>query len=130
MISLTTPQWQYIDDFAGRRQLYRWPGDPREQTNLAATAQGQAAVQQLQEQLLGTIRNSVPPWRGADYLSHLGEKDPFLHDALISRPPGQKAPEGMLRVGASQAYFKSEEAWAPPKPSPSQRELMRSLPYH
>jgi len=130
MISVTTPEWQYIDDSTGRRQLYHWPDDLREQTNLAASVQGQAVVQGLQSQLVETIRNSVAPWRGAEYLLPLGSKSPFLRNVLLTRSPQQMMSGGTLRVGASQAYFSSEEAWKPPKPSPSQQDLMRSLPYH
>jgi len=127
LISLTTPEWQYLDDSAGRRQLYRWADDPRELTNLAASAEGRTIVQNLQSQLGEMLRNSVSPWRGADYLLHLGGQGLLLQDVLLSRP--LEMPEDGLRVGASQAYFKNEEAWTPPKPSPSQRDLMRSLPY-
>ena len=127
-ISLTTPEWQYLDDSTGRVQLYRWTGDPRESMDLAASAEGQAVVQDLQSQMVEIIRNSVAPWRGAGYLLPLGRKDSFLRNILLRRP--SEMPEGALRVGASQANFRNEEAWTPPKPSPSQKDLMQSLPYH
>jgi arylsulfatase A-like enzyme len=129
ILSATTPRWQYIDDSTGHPRLFRWTDDPRETTNLAASAEGQAVVKNLQGRLRETVRNSVTPWRGADYLLHLGGQTPFLAGVLLSRPSQPRAPGGALRVGASQAYFNSPQAWAPPRLSPSQRDLMRSLPY-
>jgi arylsulfatase A-like enzyme len=129
IVSVTTPQWQYLDDSTGHPRLYRWTDDPREITDLAASTEGKAVVQNLQSQLWETIRNSVPPSRGADYLLHLGGKGSFLDDVLLSRPTRQGMSDGILHVGASQAYFDNQRTWAPPRLSPSQQDLMRSLPY-
>jgi arylsulfatase A-like enzyme len=129
IISVTTPQWQYIDDSSGHPRLYRWPDDSREAVNLATWAEGRAVVENLQSRLRETIRSSVTPWRGADYLLHLGEPGPFLAGVLPSQSPQPQAHSGAPRVGASQAWFRSPQAWAPPRLSPSQRDLMRSLPY-
>jgi arylsulfatase A-like enzyme len=129
MISLTTPQWQYIYDSAGRQQLYRWNTDPREQSNLTASAGEQATLQNLRAQMVDLVKNSVAPWRGAEYLVPLGKPGPFLHDILFSRPSQPNAPGSELRIGASQAYLGPEHSWTPPRPSPAQQDLIRSLPY-
>jgi arylsulfatase A-like enzyme len=129
LISVTTPEWQYLDDSTGHPRLYRWRDDPRETEDLAVSAEGRAAVQILQGQLRVMIGNSVPPWRGGDYLFHLGGQSPFLDGVLLSRPPQAALPRGALRIGASQAYFSGPQAWEQPRLSPSQQDLMRSLPY-
>jgi arylsulfatase A-like enzyme len=129
LISLTTPDWQYIYDSAGRQQLYRWTTDPGEQSNLAASPDEQATLESLHAQLVDLLQNSVGPWRGApQYLVPLGKHGPFLHDILFPRPSSRpKAPGSELRIGASQAYFNSEQPWT--RPSPAQRDLIQSLPY-
>ena len=129
IVSVTTPQWQYLIDSTGRRRLYRWTDDPRETTNLAPSAQGQAVIQNLQPRLRGIVHNSVRPWHGADYLLHLGKQGSFLDAVLPSQPSQQGTTPSTLRVGASRAYFDSPQAWPPPRLSPSQQDLMRSLPY-
>ncbi|MCL5671023.1 MAG: sulfatase [Acidobacteria bacterium] len=129
MISLTTPQWQYIYDSAGRQQLYRWTTDPREQSNLATSPGEQATLTDLRTQLAGLIQNSVRPWRGAEYLVPLGKQGQFLHNILFSQPTEQGAPASDLRIGASQVLLGPENPWTPPKPTPAERDIIRSLPY-
>jgi arylsulfatase A-like enzyme len=129
LISVTTPQWQYLDESSGLPHLYRWPDDPRETKDLAASPQGQAMLRRLPNRLLEIVRRSTPPWRGADYLFHLGGDLPFLAGVLLSRPPQSGMPDGALRTGASQAWFNRPQAWTPPRLSPSQQDLVRSLPY-
>ncbi|HUZ47949.1 MAG TPA: sulfatase-like hydrolase/transferase [Terriglobia bacterium] len=129
MISLTTPQWQYIDDSARRPQLYRWTTDPREQNDLASSPDEQATIKKLHARLVGLVQNSVGPWRGAEYLVPLGRRGTFLHNILFSRPAEPGAPASDLRIGASQAYFGPEHSWKPPRPTPAQRDLIQSLPY-
>ncbi|MCL5005008.1 MAG: sulfatase-like hydrolase/transferase [Acidobacteria bacterium] len=129
-ISLTTPEWQYIYDSAGRQELYRWTTDPLEQSNLAASPDEQATLDSLHAQLVGLIQNSVGPWRGAEYLVPLEKQRSFLREVLFPPPFKPGAPGNQFRIGASQAYFGPERPWTPPRPSPAQQDLMKSLPYH
>jgi len=129
VISVTTPEWQLLDDSTGRAQLYRWTQDPRETVNLAGSREGSVVVRMLQRQMAETITNSVRPWQGADYLLHLGGGGSFLSRVLFSCPPRRTNAENVLRVGASQEYFHREDARARSKLSPSELDVMHSLPY-
>ncbi|HVB29048.1 MAG TPA: sulfatase, partial [Terriglobia bacterium] len=68
MISLTTPEWQYIYNSSGRQELYHWIDDPLDQTDLAESAGAQATMGGLRKHLIQVVAESSEPWRGPNYL--------------------------------------------------------------
>ena len=129
MISLTTPQYQYIVQRDGRQELYDWTLDPHETNNLAAAPQEQAILEGLHSRLVGLVSDATGPWNGPQYLLALGSvAGPSRLSLLFPRPLQPGTAGHQFRIGAAQAYFKPEES-APTRPSQSERDLMRSLPY-
>ena len=131
MISLTTPEYQYIAHRDGRQELYNWTADPEEQNNLAASPQEQANLENLHSQLVGLVSDATGPWNGTQYLLALGAvPGPSRLSLLFPKPLRPGSPSHQFRIGMSQAYFKPDDS-APSsvRPSRSERELMRSLPY-
>lgn len=128
-ISLMTPQWHYLQDRHGRVELYRWPSDPEEKTNLADSPEYDATAEQLREFLRATVQHSIRPWRGAVYLFALDRPGySFLREVAFTpllRPPTSFRD---FRLGASQAYFPAD-APSSRRPVPSDEDLMKSLPY-
>jgi arylsulfatase A-like enzyme len=130
LISVTTPEWQYLHDSQGKAELYHWVSDPGERFNLAQSAEDQEVVKNLQIQLRKAVMESLPPWRGTGYLSALGESEHTLANAARSSP-GPDASSAHLPgfpIGTSQAFF-PRRAFTSTPPSTDQ-ELLRSLPYH
>lgn len=85
-ISLVTPQWHYIRDADGRSQVYYWPTDPLEKTNLFGSLEHAGIVQPLQQQLWNLVQVSKRPWLGVDYLPALGQLgSPFFDRAGLPR---------------------------------------------
>ena len=128
MISLTTPQWQYIQHRSGRQELYDWTQDPREQDNLAASPQQQAILESLHSQLAGMAGDATGPWLGPNYLQALGMGGSSRFNLLVPRPFKPGAAGNRFRIGAAQALFEPQPS-TPTRPSRSERDLMRSLPY-
>jgi len=129
MISLTTPEWQYIEHRDGRQELYRWTTDPNEQDNLAAAPGEQATLESLHSSLIGLVSDAIGPWRRPDYLRALGSAAGSSRlNLLFPRPFQPGAADNPFRIGMAQTYFKSQES-TPTRPSPAERDLMKSLPY-
>ena len=63
MISLITPEWQYIYNSSAGQELYRWTQDPLDQMDLARFDDSQAVMAGLPQQLLPPIADSSGPWR-------------------------------------------------------------------
>ncbi len=130
MISLTTPQWQYIEHRSGRQQLYDWRTDPHEQDNLAGLPNKQATMKSLHTRLIRLVSNATGPWRGREYLRALDSGTNGFHRNLLFPQPVQPGnPQNQFRIGMAQAYFKLQ-ASTPVRPSLSRRDLLESLPYH
>ncbi|MCL5005771.1 MAG: hypothetical protein M1404_04495 [Acidobacteria bacterium] len=127
-VSLTTPQWQYIEHRDGRQELYNWTVDPKEQDNLVASLQEQATLERLHSRLVDLVTDATGPWRGPEYLLALGTGNPSQPAALFPKPLQPGNPQNLFRIGMAQAYFQSQPS-APTRPSRSERDLMRSLPY-
>ncbi|MEJ2010265.1 MAG: sulfatase-like hydrolase/transferase [Acidobacteriota bacterium] len=129
MMSLTTPQWQYIEHRSGRQELYRWTVDPEEKDNLAASPQDQATLNSLRSRLINLVRNATGPWHGTPYLHALDKVAGSSQFSLLFPKPLQPGAAGNpFRIGIAQAYFKPQES-KPTRPSQSERELLKSLPY-
>ncbi len=132
MISLTTPEWQYIFNSSGRQELYHWTADPREQTDLAASASAQNTLEGLRKHLIRVVADSSEPWRGPNYLfarSPTGSS--FLHEVISARRPIQTfLAANRLFIGASQALLESQGPSIPVKPTPRNQDSLKSLPYH
>ncbi|HVB29807.1 MAG TPA: sulfatase [Terriglobia bacterium] len=132
MISLTTPEWQYIDNSDGRQELYRWTTDPLDQKDLAGSAGAQATMEGLRNQLIQAVAGSSGPWRNQNYLfagSNKGKS--FLDEILNARKTAQPSLSGNpLYIGAAQSIFASEEPVVPSRPPTPDRDTLQSLPYH
>jgi arylsulfatase A-like enzyme len=129
MISLTTPEWQYIEHRDGKQELYNWTLDPEEKNNLAVSPQDQATLESLHTRLVGLVSEATGPWRGMEYLGALGSvAGPSRLSFLLPQPLQPGNPENQFRIGIAQAYFRPQSS-APVRPSQSERDLMRSLPY-
>ena len=132
MISLMTPQWQYIYNSDGRQELYHWTADPLDQRDLAQSAGVQATLEGLHSRLIELVANSSEPWRDPDYLfAHSGKGRAFMSELIAARKPVQaRLAHKFLFIGASQAFYKSEETPPWVKPAQPDRESLKSLPYH
>ena len=58
MKSLVTPRWQYIIHEKDGELLYDWANDPKQQTNLAASPEGQRAARELKLKMLELLRRN------------------------------------------------------------------------
>jgi arylsulfatase A-like enzyme len=132
MISLTTPEWQYIYNSDGRQELYRWTADPLDQTNLADSPGAQSALESLHSRLIRLVANSSEPWRDPDYLfAHSGNGRKFMSELISARKPAHAhLARQSLFIGASQAYYTSEELPLSARPAQPDQESLKSLPYH
>ncbi len=132
MISLTTPQWQYIYSSDGRQELYHWTADPLDQTNLAESSAVRATMEELRRRLIHLVADSSEPWRGPNYLfARSGKGSAFLHEVIAARRPEQALHAANRRtIGASQAFLGSEEPTTPSRPAAPDRDILKSLPYH
>lgn len=131
-ISVTTSEWQYLQDARGSQELYRWVSDPGEKFNLAQSPQGQGVLKDLQNQLRATVAESLRPWRRPEYLSALGGSDrPLAPTARLSLGQAStSAPAPRVPVGTSQAFFPHRPFTSTQPPPTVDQELLRSLPYH
>jgi len=129
MASLTTPEWQYIEHRSGRQELYKWKVDPEEQNNLADSPEEQPTLQALRSRLITLVSNATGPWRGPEYLEALdGPLGPPHLSLLQPKPFDPGAPGTSFRIGWAQAFFKPDDSTTI-RPTASEQELMRSLPY-
>lgn len=132
MISLTTPEWQYIYDSSGRGELYHWPADPLDQKDLAGSPGARATIESLHKRLVQLVAGSSEPWRDDNYLfSHGPSRSSFLLDVLSARKKNSNPlSPNQTFIGASQARFEPNEPEPPSKPTQLDRETLKSLPYH
>jgi hypothetical protein len=130
-ISLTTPEWQYIDNSLGGEELYNWVSDPGEKINLAKSPDALKTLKDLQSQLRVAETESLRPWFGPQYLPVMAPPDAAT--GKTSWLPVQldlhALQSGRIPIGVSQAFFPRRESKLNQPPSES-RELLRSLPYH
>jgi len=131
MISLTTPEWQYIYKSNGRQELYRWPVDPLDQTDLARSPGAKATLKRLHQRLVDLVAGSSQPWRDMNYLfTHGSSGTSFLHEILFAQESHSAfLSPGRLFIGASQSYFKPDVPLLPHQLSQPDSESLKSLPY-
>jgi arylsulfatase A-like enzyme len=110
-ISALTPDWHFISDPAGDRELYRLTSDPREEVNLADSPDHRVDVEILERRLVLQLQASARPWRRESYLEGLGEKNFALVTGNTLTPLG--GTRGTARR----------------RPPPPDRELLHSIPY-
>jgi arylsulfatase A-like enzyme len=132
MISLTTPEWQYIYNSDGRQELYRWTADPLDQADLAGFDGARATLAGLRSQLIQLVADSSQPWRDQDYLfAHSANGHAFMSELMAARKPAQaQFARKSLFIGASQAIYTSEETLPSSKLARPDQESLKSLPYH
>jgi len=132
LISLTTPEWQYLHDAQGTTELYHWVSDPGEKFNLAQSPEYQKVVKNLQIQLRTAVTESLRPWRGRGYLSALGESERTLANAARWSPGPDSSSAHLpgFPIGTSQAFFPRRASTSTERPPSTDQELLRSLPYH
>jgi arylsulfatase A-like enzyme len=130
-ITLTTQEWQYLEDSKGGAELYHWTVDPEEKTNLAESPELQGVVSELRARLRRRVRLSVRPWRGSEYLFALDQTGfSFLQAVAFAREPETEPVPRELRTGFAQSVFGSGELPSTRRPSTGDEDLLRSLPYH
>lgn len=132
LISLTTPQWQYLRDAQGNEELYHWMSDPAERVNLGKSPEYQKLLKDLQIQLRATVNESLRPWRRPEYLSALGGSRRTSANAARggSDLGAGSAHPPRLPIGTSQAFFPRRAFMATQRLSSADQELLQSLPYH
>jgi len=75
------------------------------------------------------LSTTAGPWWGPEYLQALGSVAGAVRLGLLSpQPLKPRNARNRFRIGMAQAYFKSQES-ATRRPSESERDLIRSLPY-
>lgn len=132
MISLTTPEWQYIYQSNGRQELYHWTADPLDQVNLAQFDNAQDTLAGLRSRLIQVLADSSQPWRDQDYLfAHSANGRAFMSELMAARKPaGAQLASKSRFIGAAQALDASEEIPPSDKPARPDQESLKSLPYH
>ena len=129
-ISLMTPQWQYIQNAKGEKEVYDWVHDPEEKNNLAELPEYSETLDDLQRQLEETVSISLRPWQGTEYLHALDEHGrSFLPHAENNMKGTATASDAVYRIGMTQAHFHPQASTQRPQVSRSERELLQSLPY-
>ena len=129
-IGLMTSEWHYIHDRTGQVELYRWRADPAEKLNLADSPQHREALGKMRERLREYLRSSVRPWNGATYLFALDEPGySFMLETAFAPLLPSTTSEAQFRVGAVQTLFAPDAPSAAPRPSLSDEDSMKSLPY-
>jgi len=129
-ISLMTSEWHYIQEAGGRTELYHWPEDPQEQTNLAPSRAHATVLQYLSTRLVQSVGLSYTPWRGPEYLLALDRpSDPFQRQTLFRSQPWPTDALSSPRVGSAQIRVAGSSATRLPLRHPIDEELLRSLPY-
>ncbi len=130
-LSLTTSHWQYILRSNGRAELYDLQKDPREASEAGGEPGAAAVAARLKAELEARIGYSVLPWHAPQYLSPFDRPGESFAQRFFgqkeSRPTQDKQP---LPLGTAQAYFSAREPSKLSRPSPAERNLLRSLPYH
>jgi arylsulfatase A-like enzyme len=131
-ISLTTPEWHYLNNAVGNEELYHWGSDPIEKVNLAKSPEYQKVLRDLQTRLRATIDESLRPWTGMEYLAALGESERTLASAARLSPQlGSSSPHSPgIPIGTSQTFFPHRALTLTQHPPIPEEELLRSLPYH
>ena len=127
-ISLTTSEWQYIQDTKGRKELYRWAAPADSQVNLAGSFPEQAKA--MQAFLRDRMTSSLGPWAEPAYLSALAPVGgpPMSGTAFALR--SDLSPSLLHRVGITQAYFPPQHSALALHPPVADQDLLESLPYH
>jgi len=130
-ISVVTAKWHMLHDARGRAELYDWQNDPAEKVNLAASAEYQRTVEELYGLLWKLIGDSYRPWHQPEYLFALDRPGrSFLRAMAFDSGRGFSFSRGEPRIGMAQAVFGPDTSHATHRTSPSEEELLRSLPYH
>ena len=129
VISLWDARWHYLRYSSGRREIFDQQADVAEKNNLAGSSAVQTVLQQLNSQMESVVAGSLTPWRAVAYLSPLDRPDmPFFRRAILNP---SAFPLLGWPIGSSQALFAtSTPQQQVMRPTPSQQDLLRSLPYH
>ncbi|MGH9328097.1 MAG: sulfatase [Terriglobia bacterium] len=127
-LRFTTPDWHLMWSSGGRMELYDSKHDPEDKINLIARPNAQETLQNLETSLESRIAWSVLPWRSLAYLSPLDERGANFIQQVSDRRL-RLTPEG-IPIGAAQALFSHQRPSQLLKPSQSEQDLLRSLPYH
>ena len=116
VISLTTPEWHYLNHADGHSELYHWPTDLQEKIDLSGAPPYRGTLAAMQALLGHRVGISVAPWRGPDYLlgiRRLGFRSLLEERALVS-----------------QTSLTSDEASKHAQPmSEEDKDLLNNLPY-
>ncbi|MGH9352646.1 MAG: sulfatase [Terriglobia bacterium] len=128
-LSLTTQEWHLILDSGGRAELYDILKDPGERSDLAADPRLQSTLASLRASLEARLAYSLLPWRALDYLSPLNQAGAnFIRQ--VSQQRLKLPDENVMPIGSAQAVFSHQPPSQLVRPSPSEQQTLRSLPYH
>lgn len=127
-ISLTTSEWQLILDSGGQTELYDIRKDPGEKANLASDPGESSTVAKLRAALEARVATSLLPWRATAYLSPLDQPGATFIQQITSQP--QRLPAARVPIGSTQAIFSRQPPTQLIHAPRSQKEILRSLPYH
>ena len=127
-LSLMTPQWHLIVNGNQKVELYNEVNDPHEHINVANEPALRGVLETLEESLESRIAYSVLPWRDLHYLDPLNRPGATFVEQVGANQL-RLVPEG-VPAGAAQTYFSHEAPSQLLRPNASERELLRTLPYH
>lgn len=129
VMSLWDARWHYLRYSSGREEIFDRQADEAEKNNLAGSSTVQMVLPKLHSQMESVVAGSLTPWRAVAYLSPLDRPDmPFFRRAITN--PSAFPPLGWP-VGSSQALFAASSSQQEVgRPTHSQQDLLRSLPYH
>jgi arylsulfatase A-like enzyme len=130
-VTLTTREWQYLQDSQGGAELYRWTADPQEKSNLIASPELRGVASELSARLRREVRLSFRPWRDPEYLVALDHTGFSFLQAVAFAPELETEPvPPQLRTGFAQGVFGSGDLPSRRRPTTRDEDLLRSLPYH
>lgn len=129
-ISLMTPEWHYIRSATGEEELYDWRSDPNEKVNLASSSASSAVLKDLLVRLQERVGSSIKPWQGIEFLSGLNTMSCSVFVGCMPFPRTETSIlPGERPIGTTQALFSPPRSPASMLPSPTDRDLLISLPY-
>jgi arylsulfatase A-like enzyme len=130
-ITLRTGQWTYILNLGGSEELYRWPGDPGEQVNLAASTEYYSVRAELRARLRSLIGKSLRPWEGPQFLLALDEPGrPFLNVGGSAAEVASSQQVPVPAIGEVQNRFPLKPVVTPRLKETADTDLLQSLPYN
>lgn len=128
MLSVREGRWHYLIDSRGQAGLYDVESDVTEKSNLAGTPGFVEVARRLQSELESVLAHSQYPWRNLGYLSPLDHPGVLFYQRVAADP--NAFPLIGWPLGSAQAFFERSPSGPAVRPSLSEQDVLRSLPYH